>query len=134
MIEIQYQHTMTKNKSAEHTLQTETLHHRLYFKQRRNLELLKSVQVNLYNIDQNRSATMQTVAFAISIRYKSVTGPKTTVELFAELTLVRRARTFVSCSGSLGNDSGPFVSCSPLNFERSCVTRRSSLQHDFSLD
>lgn len=93
-----------------------------------------SVQENLYIMDQNKSAATPTATFASSIRYKSVTGPKTTVELFVELTLVRRTRKFVSCSASLGNESGPFVSWSPLNLERSCVTRRSSLEHEFSLD
>lgn len=70
-----------------------------------------------------------------SKRYKSVTGPNTTVALLVELTLVRRARPFVSCSGSLGSDSGPFVVTNwrPLNFERSCVTKRSSLEHDLIL-
>lgn len=58
--------------------------------------------------------------------YKSVTGPKTTVELLLELTLVRRVR--LSCSASLERESGPFDIWRPLNFERSCVTRRSSLQ------
>lgn len=55
------------------------------------------------------------------VRYKSVTGPKTTVELFVELTLVRRAREFASGSGSLdGNDSGPFGDDinMPLNLDR----------------
>lgn len=115
-----------------------TFHNYIIFIWRRNhKELQWNVRVCseiLYNIDQNRSAASPTAAFPSSIRYKSVTGPNTTVELFAELMLVRRARTLVSCSASLGNESGPFVSWSPLNLERSCVTRRSSLEHVFSLD
>lgn len=83
----------------------------------------------LSSIDLNKSVARGHTTCLYSVRYKSVTGPKTTVELFEELRLVRRMRAFGSCSGSLGSESGPFVLW-PLKFERSCVTSRSSLEHE----
>lgn len=88
-------------------------------------EFRRIVQNTLYKNDQNISAAT-THNIVESSCYKSVTGPKTTVELLLELTLVRRVR--LSCSASLERESGPFDTWRPLNFERSCVTRRSSLQ------